>query len=255
MDSRDRLIVALDVPTLDDAERLAEVLVPTVSCFKVGSELFTAVGPPVLEILRERGLRVFLDLKFHDIPNTVAGACRAAVRLGASMLNMHASGGAEMLATGARATREESERLDLEPPSVLAVTVLTSLDETALRQELGVKSRSLKDHVLALAQMALGAGCDGLVASPEDVGFLRKELLGLTPHGHDPVIVTPGIRPAGTEIQDQKRIATPAAAIREGADYLVVGRPITQAERPREAAEQVIQQIEAALRESRRTQG
>ncbi|MGH7321807.1 MAG: orotidine-5'-phosphate decarboxylase, partial [Candidatus Rokuibacteriota bacterium] len=218
---RDRLIVALDVPTLPEARALVDRLDGVVSMFKVGSQLFTAAGPAAVELVRGRGRHVFLDLKYHDIPATVSGAVREAARLGVSLLTVHASGGGEMLRAAAATAAEVSRGR----PRILAVTVLTSLGRAALQRELRV-SLPVEGHVVHLAELARGAGCDGVVASPLEAGRLRAAM------GPDWLIVTPGVRPGPAELGDQVRVATPTAARRAGADYVVVGRPITAAPDP-----------------------
>ena len=238
MEARDRLIVALDVTTAAEAQKLVQAVGDSVSTFKVGKQLFTAEGPSVVRDLVASGRKVFLDLKFHDIPNTVAGAVRAAAGLGVSMLTVHASGGAKMLRAAADAAQSSKN-----PPLVLAVTVLTSLGNEDL-QEVGV-SGGVAGQVLRLAGLARENGCRGVVASPQEVKQLRATL------GAGFAIVTPGVRPAGADPGDQARIATPAEAIRNGASHLVVGRPITEAKHPAQAAETFLKEIEAAAGESR----
>jgi orotidine-5'-phosphate decarboxylase len=231
---RQRLIVALDVPSAAASDELVKRLEGTCQWFKVGLELFTAAGPAAIEPLIARGHSVFLDLKFHDIPNTVAGAVRSATTLGVRMVTVHSAGGPAMLAAA-------REALDVvaNPPELLAVTVLTSMDAAALKAA-GVE-RSPADQVELLANMCLAAGIRGFVCSPQEVAALR-DLTG--PEG---ILVVPGIRPARADIGDQKRIATPADAIRNGASYLVVGRPITQAPNPAEAAQAVLKEMAGAL--------
>lgn len=230
---RERLIVALDVPTAEKARALAGRLGESVLFYKVGKELFTAAGPAIVSELIGGGKRVFLDLKFHDIPNTVAAAVRSAAALGVSMLTVHASGGSKMLRAAAEAAAAFAAK-----PTVLAVTVLTSMGEADL-QEIGVAG-GVEQQVLRLAAMALRAGCGGLVASAQEAARLRREL------GAEFTLVTPGIRPAGGKAGDQQRVVTPEDAIRAGAGYLVVGRPITQAEDPAAAARAIARQIELA---------
>jgi orotidine-5'-phosphate decarboxylase len=232
----DRLIVALDVETLADAERLVDCLQGLVTRFKIGSQLFTAAGPAAVESVQKRGAEVFLDLKFHDIPNTVAGAAREAARLGVLMFNVHASGGRAMMAAAAEGAATAAKAFHGRRPIVLAVTVLTSLDRAALHRELAVAT-SVEGHVLHLAGLAAAAGLDGCVASPNEIAALR------TNRGGDWVIVTPGVRPAGSALGDQARIATPRAAAQAGAHYLVVGRPITAAPDPVKAAEAVLREM------------
>jgi len=202
--------------------------------FKVGMELFTAAGPAAVEMLVKRGHSVFLDLKFHDIPNTVAGALRSAAGLGVRMVNVHASGGPAML-EAARAALEGMTN----PPELLAVTVLTSMDAAQLKAA-GIE-RTAANQVELLARICLEAGIRGFVCSPEEVATLR-ELTG--PEG---ILVTPGIRPGGADAGDQRRMATPAAALRGGAIYLVVGRPITQAPEPAKAAEAILKEMAEAI--------
>ncbi len=228
-DPRDRLIVALDVESLAQAEVLMDRLEGVVSIFKVGVQLFTAAGPAAVELIQKRGGKVFLDLKYHDIPHTAAGAVREATRLGVTMLTLHASGGTIMLDAAATAASAAALEFKLPKPLCLAVTVLTSLDRAALQRELNVPL-SVEGHVLHLAQLAKAAGADGSIAAPLEIKTLRRAL------GRPWVIVTPGVRPAGSEADDQTRVATPEAALQAGADYLVVGRPITTAPDPPKAA-------------------
>ena len=235
-DPRDRLIVALDVDSLAQAERLAERLDGLVRRFKIGSQLFTAGGPAVVEAIQKRGAEVFLDLKFHDIPNTVAGAAREAARLGVFMFNVHASGGLAMMKAAADGAAAAAVELSVRRPLAIAVTVLTSLDRAALHRELGVAS-SVEGHVLRLSELAREAGLDGTVASPVEIAAIRRSL------GAAWVIVTPGVRPAGSAAGDQSRVATPGAAARAGAHYLVVGRPITGAPDPAAAAAAILEEI------------
>jgi orotidine-5'-phosphate decarboxylase len=237
-DAKDRLIVALDVESVADAERLVDRLQGLVTRFKIGSQLFTAAGPGAVEAIQKRGAEVFLDLKFHDIPNTVAGAAREATRMGVLMFNVHAAGGRAMMTAAAEATATAARELGRRRPIVLAVTVLTSLDRAAVGRELRV-SDSVEGHVLHLASLAADAGLDGCVASPREIGGLRLS------RGPNWVIVTPGVRPAGSALGDQSRIATPASAIGAGAHYLVVGRPITAAPDPARAAEAVLREMGA----------
>jgi orotidine-5'-phosphate decarboxylase len=217
----ERLFVALDVERLEDAESLLDRLAGVVGGCKIGSQLFTTAGPVAIERALKRGFRVFLDLKYHDIPNTVTGAVREATRLGVFMLNVHASGGLAMLRAASESAARAAKELAVARPLVLGVTVLTSLDRRALETEVGVLG-SVEAHVLRLAERAHEAGLDGCVASPREIAPLRRAL------GSRWVIVTPGIRPA-ERADDQLRTATPAAAVQAGADYLVVGRPITAA--------------------------
>jgi orotidine-5'-phosphate decarboxylase len=228
-----RVITALDVPDAAAALRLAESLGPGGSFVKVGLELFSSAGPDVVERLRDLDRRVFLDLKYHDIPNTVAAAARTAARLGVSLCTVHAAAGRAALEAGAGALAESTG----ERPALLAVTVLTSLDEAQL-QETGPTSDSLQERVERLARLAWDCGCDGLVCSAADLSRLRAVV------GPQPLVVTPGIRPAGAAVQDQKRVATPRAARAAGADFLVVGRPITRAEDPATALAAIAAELE-----------
>jgi orotidine-5'-phosphate decarboxylase len=233
-DARQRLIVALDVPSAAASDELVNRLEGTCHWFKVGMELFTAAGPAVIEPFIARGHSVFLDLKFHDIPNTVAGAVRSAATLGVRMMTVHSAGGPAMLAAAREALQGVAN-----PPELLAVTVLTSMDAAALKAS-GI-DRSPAHQVELLAKICLEAGIRGFVCSPQEVAALRA----LT--GPEGILVVPGIRPAGANSADQKRIATPADAIRNGASYLVVGRPITQAPNPAEAAHAILAEMAEAL--------
>jgi orotidine-5'-phosphate decarboxylase len=236
MSAREKLIVALDVSSAEAGARLARQLRGHTGMFKLGLENFTAEGPVLPRFLVASGEKVFLDLKLHDIPNTVRAAARAAAQLGVSMFNVHASGGRKMMEAALQGAGEGSQlHKDGVRPRVLAVTVLTSLAEEDL-QELGI-SGSAEGVVVRLAQLAHEAGLDGVVASPREIAALRRAL------GPDFLIVTPGIRPANAAADDQARIATPGAAIRAGADYLVVGRPITAAADPAAAADAIVAEI------------
>jgi len=236
--ARDYLAVALDVPSLQAAEETIELLDGEPGWLKIGSELFTAVGPAVIELAAKRA-RIFLDLKFHDIPNTVASAVKSGTRLGASLMTLHAVGGVPMLRAAKEAAAEEAARLDVPRPELVAVTVLTSTAETDLIQ-VGVAG-SLPDQVARLLDLALESGIDGVVSSPLEAAAVRKRA------GENFRIVTPGIRPAGSAIGDQVRIATPASAIAQGSSLLVMGRPILMAKSPVEAARAAIAEIEDAL--------
>lgn len=232
--SRERLIVALDFAGESHARTLVSQLGETVAFYKVGKELFTAVGPSIVRELVSSGKKVFLDLKFHDIPNTVAGAVISAAALGVSLLTVHASGGSKMLEAAANAAAQSPTR-----PTVLAVTVLTSLAAPDL-EEIGITC-TVEAQVLRLATLAINAGCGGIVASAQEAVRLREAL------GTSFKLVTPGIRPAGGVTADQARVVTPEQAIRSGADYLVVGRPITAAADPASAAQAILQEIENTI--------
>lgn len=229
----DRLIVALDVPDARGAEKLMDRLSGTVKVFKVGKELFTAEGPAIVRLVNGRGYKVFLDLKYHDIPNTVAGACEAAAKLGVYMMNVHASGGTAMMSKAAEALRKASGTGP--KPILLGVTVLTSLSDADLK-EIGY-SATARGQVEHLAGLAQRSGLDGVVASPLEIQAVRQKC------GKDFVIVTPGVRPTWADAGDQKRVLTPAEAIQAGADHIVVGRPITQAGDPADAARRILQEI------------
>jgi orotidine-5'-phosphate decarboxylase len=234
----ERLIVPLDFPSADDALRFVEKMGDTIIFYKIGLELFFAAGPEIVTRLKSAGKSVFLDSKFHDIPNTVAGAAARAVEMRADMFNVHALGGKAMMRAAAEATSQTANRLGLKPPILLGVTVLTSLDREALEQEVGVSvGKSVGEFVTAKARQAQEAGLDGVVASPKEAADIRAAC------GKDFHIVTPGVRPEWAEVDDQKRVATPSDAIRMGADRIVVGRPITRARDPLEAAERILAEI------------
>jgi orotidine-5'-phosphate decarboxylase len=235
---RDRLAVALDVPGLTEAEALLGRLAGVPGWLKVGLELFVAAGPAALERAAKHG-RVFLDAKLHDIPNTAAGAVAAATRQGIGMITLHVGGGREMLRAARAAADETAARSGLPAPLLLGVTVLTSLADADLAT-LGV-AESVPDHVARLVDLAQACGLDGVVASAQEVAALRRRV------GGDLVLVTPGIRPSGSSVDDQARVATPAEAIAAGADVLVVGRPITRAPDPAASARSALREIEAAL--------
>ena len=226
------ILVALDVESAAKAIELADLLRGSVGGFKIGKQLFTAAGPAMVRELTSRGDRVFLDLKFHDIPNTVAGAIQSAVATGAWMVNVHASGGSAMMKAAAEAAAREAKSLGRPRPLVIGVTVLTSMTDGALN-EIGV-TRPMLDQVVHLAKLAKASGLDGVVASPQETRAIRDAC------GKDFQIVTPGIRPADQRgNDDQARTLTPAEAISAGATYLVIGRPITAAANPRQAAESI----------------
>ena len=233
--SHPRLVVALDSPTLREAMDIAQKLAALVEMFKVGLELFSAEGPAALRAVSDVGGPVFYDSKLLDIPNTVAGAAASITSARVAMFNVHATGGAEMMRAAVRAAQQKAEELEIQRPLVLGVTVLTSMDEEMLRQ-IGV-ARSMREQVVALAQMARDAGLDGVVASPQEIGDVKSAC------GTDFVVVTPGIRPTWASQGDHKRVMTPRQAAAAGADYVVVGRPITRADDPAEAAMRVTQEL------------
>ena len=231
-EARDKIIFALDVHGLADIDRWAAQLAGHVGMFKVGKELFTSCGPEAVRTVQRHGGRVFLDLKYHDIPNTVAKAMVEAARLGVQLTNLHALGGAEMMATAATAVRKE---FGDDRPRLLAVTILTSSTVETLRQ-VGIE-RPVEEMVVRLARLAQDSGMDGVVASPLEIGPIRAAC------GPDFLIVTPGVRPSFASLDDQKRIMTPAEAVTAGADYLVIGRPIAKAEDPVAAARIIVDEI------------
>jgi orotidine-5'-phosphate decarboxylase len=233
-----RVFIALDVESLDAAASLMDRLAGVECGVKIGNQLFTAAGPAAVEAAVKRGFRVFLDLKYHDIPNTVAGAVREATRLGVVILDVHASGGVAMMRAASEAAAKAAAELNVPRPLCLGVTVLTSLDRKALTNEVGV-SLAVEDHVLHLARLAREAGLDGAIASPQEIRPLRLAL------GRAAIILTPGIRPTGPA-HDQVRTATATAAIQAGADYIVVGRPVTQASDPAAAAAALVEEIRRA---------
>jgi orotidine-5'-phosphate decarboxylase len=223
------LIVALDTDSLRKAAALVDMLYPEVKIFKVGSQLFTQAGPAAVNMLREKGARVFLDLKFHDIPNTVASAVKAACRMRVFIINLHASGGAEMMKAAVMARGKSTA------PVLLAVTMLTSIGGQGMRA-IGIQ-RSPVAQVRRLALLAKDCGMDGVVCSGHEIGAIRRAC------GSEFIVLTPGIRPADAGGYDQKRIMTPALAARKGADYIVVGRPVTKARRPLTVARSILKGI------------
>jgi orotidine-5'-phosphate decarboxylase len=232
--AKDRLAVALDFTDEHQAMKLVDSLGDSCQWFKVGMELYYAAGNGIVRQLRDRGFNVFLDLKLHDIPNTVAGAVRSATQAGASLLTIHASGGAAMMSAAAEAASAPGS------PRLLAVTVLTSMDANELAG-VGITA-SAADQVLRLARLARASGIDGMVCSAEEVAMLRKET------GPETLLVIPGIRPAGSAVGDQKRVAAPGQAIADGASMLVVGRPVTRAADPMAAARAILEEIDRAAK-------
>ena len=230
---REKLIVALDVPSAAKAREIVGSLGDSVDFYKVGMQLYTAEGPAIVRELVSSGKRVFLDLKYHDIPNTVASAVREAGKLGVSMLTLHASGGSKMLQAAMKAARESNPAM-----KVVAVTVLTSMNQEDLNE---IMHGNLQEQVVYLAGLALRAGCHGIVSSAREVRVLRDRV------GNDFLVVTPGVRPAGAAHGDQARVVTPAEAIAAGSTHLVIGRPITAAPNPAQEAKKIIQEIEQAV--------
>lgn len=241
MDVRDRLITALDYPTFDQAKALVEELGDAVTFYKVGMELFYGAGPDMIRYLKDKNKKVFLDLKLQDIPNTVAHSLAVLTRLGADIMNVHAVGGPKMMAEGVKAVREAARELGRPAPRLIAVTVLTSMDENQWKPLNYAKP--IGEEVLDLAALTKESGLDGVVASPREAAGIRQRC------GKDFLIVTPGVRPAWAAANDQSRIATPAAAIRNGSTHLVVGRPITKAENKQEAVRKILEEMEGAWKE------
>jgi orotidine-5'-phosphate decarboxylase len=236
--ANEKLIVALDVDTADKALALVDQLREVAGMFKIGSTLFTAVGPQIVKDIIASGSRVFLDLKFHDIPHQVAGAARSAAELGVSMFTVHSSGGPEMMKSAAQAVAEVAERTGAPRAAVLAISVLTSVDSAILSQ-IGI-AEPPAESVIRLVKLAEAAGVDGVVASPQEVTAIRSAIAKPSF-----LVVTPGIRPAQTE-DDQRRVATPEAALAAGASYLVIGRPITGAPDPLAAARAIVSEMQRA---------
>ncbi len=244
MQAQDRLIVALDVSSLDEARLIVEELKGSVGMFKIGLEMFTACGTEVFEFIESyksnNKIRFFFDGKFHDIPNTVAAACRNTTRPNVAMFNIHAQGGIEMMSAAAKATREQAQFLNINKPILIAVTVLTSISESILHEQIKTsKDFDLPQYVVHLAKLAKEAGLDGVVASPKEVSLIRKAC------GEDFIIVTPGIRPNWPELatDDQKRVLTPSEAIAQGSTYLVIGRPITKAQNLLDAVNRLVGEL------------
>ncbi|HTP64238.1 MAG TPA: orotidine-5'-phosphate decarboxylase [Geobacteraceae bacterium] len=232
-EARKKIIFALDMETIEQAARWADLLASHVGMFKVGKQLFTTCGPDIVRLIQEDGGEVFLDLKYHDIPNTVAMASLEAARLGVRLFNMHALGGYEMMARSAEALDREFH--GRERPKALAVTILTSASEQTLR-EVGIEL-PVPEMVVRLALLAQKAGLDGVVASPLEIPMIRAAC------GEDFLVVTPGVRPAFAALDDQKRVMTPGEAVKAGADYLVIGRPISSAQEPIKAVEAIVSEI------------
>lgn len=241
MTAAEKLIVALDVPTYEAADALLNQLEEVV-WVKIGSQLFTSQGPRIVELVKQKGKKVFLDLKFHDIPNTVASAAIEAVKMGVDMFDVHVLGGFEMMETTMKIIGVAAAELNRNRPLVLGVTILTSINEANLHDIFGVSDRSLSDEILLLAQLAEDAGLDGVVASAHEVKSIKAEVRG------ELIVVTPGVRPAAwADITDHARINSPKEAIINGSDYIVVGRPVLKADNPKQAALDIIAEIQAGL--------
>jgi len=227
--SKEKLIVALDVDSRIRAMELVNKLAGNVGLFKVGMELFYAEGPGIIHDITANGAKVFLDLKLHDIPNTVGRAARVLARYGAAIINVHAAGGRDMMRAARESAAEEAQKHGLPMPMVVAVTILTSIDQNAFNHEIGLTG-AIKDRVQAWALLSMESGLDGVVCSPQEIALVRKTC------GPDFNIITPGIRPTGTALGDQRRVMTPSEAVRAGASHIVIGRPITGASDPVAAA-------------------
>jgi len=240
---KDKLIVALDYTSRADAERMVETLRGVVTFFKVGPALFLPYGPSIVKYLKSQGLKVFLDLKLHDIPNTLARAAETMVDLELDIFNLHASGGFEMMAKTAEVVERKCSQRSSRP-IILAVTILTSLKDDFLKDVMG-SDRSVEDEVIVLAKLARDAGCDGVVASAWEIESLKRAC------GRDFFVLTPGIRPKGTPGYDQKRMKTPGEAVRAGSDFVVIGRPITEAEDPVQKALEILKEMEENVEQRR----
>ncbi len=236
----ERLIVALDMNDINKIKLTVDKLQTFVKYYKIGAIPFTGFGPEIVGFLKERGLKVMLDLKYHDIPNTVARACEAAMHMGVDMLTLHISGGFMMMEEAVKAVSLISDINKIPKPKLLGITVLTSIDEAYFKDLFGDVKRTIEEQVIFLARLAQSAGLDGVVASAHEITQIRQSC------GKDFLIVTPGIRPEGEEVNDQVRTMTPAQAIKAGADYIVVGRPIVAARDPVSAAKKIIKEIENA---------
>ncbi len=236
----ERLIVALDMNDINKIKLIVDKLQGFVKYYKIGAIPFTGFGPEIVKFLKERGLKVMLDLKYHDIPNTVARACEAAMHMGVDMLTLHISGGFMMMEEAVKAVSVVSDINKIPKPKLLGITVLTSIDESYFKDLFGDVKRTIEEQVIFLARLAQSAGLDGAVASAHEITQIRQSC------GKDFLIVTPGIRPEGEEVNDQARTMTPAQAIKAGADYIVVGRPIVAARDPVSAAKKIIKEIENA---------
>ena len=234
MQSDPRLIAALDFPTVEAAKKAVEEIGDAVAYYKVGMELYYAAGNDMIRFLKEHDKKVFLDLKLQDIPNTVASALKVEARLGVDMINVHAVGGKKMMEAAAKAVKETAEELGVERPKLIAVTILTSMDEEQFA-DLNYKN-TIPEQVVALAKLAKAAGLDGVVASPKEAAAIREAC------GPDFLIVTPGVRPAGSALDDQSRVTTPAQAFANGSTHIVVGRPIMKAENRKQAAEAIVEE-------------
>lgn len=234
--AKDKIVVALDTSDYGQVQEWVKELADYVGYFKVGKELFISFGPKIIEMIKESGGKVFLDLKLHDIPTTVAKASAVITSYGVDIFNVHASGGYDMMARTVEAVKAEAAKRNMDVPTMLAVTVLTSLNDEVLKDELKWVNNA-KDQVVNLAALTKKAGMDGVVCSPKEIEIIKEKV------GADFEVLTPGIRPAWSQTNDQKRIMTPKDALEAGADYLVIGRPITQAADPVEAAKKILEEM------------
>lgn len=236
-DWAEKIAIALDLDDLDSACQIMDKLGESAKLYKVGPQLFTKVGPVIIKEIKNRGKKIFLDLKFHDIPNTVYKASEAVVELGVDIFNIHISGGTEMMVASVDATRSKAIQLGIKKPILLGVTILTSMDIKELKNLYDIE-RDLESQIMHLSKLAKSAGLDGVVASPKEIKLIREEL------GSDFIILTPGVRTEKLEGDDQKRVMTPSQAFLYGADYIVIGRPIYQSLDPESAFKKILEQIE-----------
>ena len=237
---KNRLVLALDVNKKEDALALVRELKDYIGIFKIGLQLFTSYGPQIVQEIQSEGCKIFFDAKFHDIPNTVAKASDNIAKLGVDIFDIHVTGGSKMIKAAVKTAKNTAQKNDLEPPVMLGITILSSLDQAFLNEELQIKYQ-IDDYVLKLATLAKNNGLDGVVASVREAAKIKETL------GDSFVILCPGIRPAWADVNDQSRIATPAEAIKQGADFMVVGRPITQAENRVEAAKKILDEISSVI--------
>lgn len=241
---KDRIVLALDVDTIEQAKDLVVELKDYVGYFKVGLQLFTAVGPDIIKMIQDQGANIFFDGKFHDIPNTVAKASANLVKQNVSTFNLHIQGGSKMLSTSVKLARETAKRLGVEPPTILGMSVLSSFGQRTLTEELKV-NMNINDYVSSLAKLAKETNLDGVIASAADIPKFKKEC------GEDFIIMCPAIRPTWSIVHDQVRVVTPSDAVRAGVDYMIIGRPITSADDKVAAAQLIIDEIENATQVSK----
>lgn len=239
-DIKNKLVLALDVPTLDEAKNLVDLTKDYIGCYKVGLELFCSTGLEIVNYIKKQNSNFFMDVKLHDIPNTVKKASFGVVKNGATFFNVHATGGIEMMKMAKAGAIEAYEKYNLKKPVILGVTVLTSISDEILKNELH-NTKTSSDFVIELAKNAKTAGLDGVVASAKELPLIKKEL------GKDFIVLTPGIRPSWASVDDQKRIATPLSAIKDGADFIVLGRAVTKADDKIEALEKIYNEIESGI--------